>query len=231
MKANGCRKKIVPDCVGDAGVYKGNGFEFGKTKTPESVERILENMGESGMAEENKYIDVALEAATMVKEKNEAYGAAFGKSGRVLELLYPDGIPVEGYGGMLTIVRIVDKLFRIATDNDALGEDPMRDILGYALLGVVNTERVEFCGVNGERVLFRGKVGEKRKPAVEGVLESDKELMGSLIAVVEEVEKVIDSQEGYLPDVMPPRVDLTGLKSAMEYVGVKLKKYAAGKKT
>ena len=36
---------------------------------------------------------------------------------------------------MLTIVRIVDKLFRITNQKDAFGESPYRDIAGYGLLG------------------------------------------------------------------------------------------------
>ena len=41
---------------------------------------------------------------------------------------------------MLAVVRIVDKLFRIATDKDAFGESPFKDIAGYGILGVANAE-------------------------------------------------------------------------------------------
>ena len=38
---------------------------------------------------------------------------------------------------MLTITRIIDKLFRIANRKDAFGESPYRDLTGYGLLGYV----------------------------------------------------------------------------------------------
>lgn len=72
----------------------------------------------------------------LVQEKQAAYGDSFGKSGELLKILYPNGIQPKQYADMLTVVRIIDKLFRIATDRDALGENPYRDIAGYGLLGM-----------------------------------------------------------------------------------------------
>jgi len=72
----------------------------------------------------------------LVAEKNAAYGDSFGRSGRVLKELYPDGITPENYNDVLTIARILDKLFRIATQKEAFGENPYRDIAGYAILAV-----------------------------------------------------------------------------------------------
>lgn len=86
------------------------------------------------------YSDLGKQIGALVEEKQAAYGDSFGKSGAVLRALYPDGIPPEKLDDALTIVRVVDKLFRIATDRDALGESPWRDIAGYALLA---TNRVE----------------------------------------------------------------------------------------
>lgn len=71
----------------------------------------------------------------MVEEKQAAYGDSFGKAGNILRELYPDGIRPEQYDDALCVVRIVDKLFRIATDWDAFGESPYRDIAGYGILG------------------------------------------------------------------------------------------------
>lgn len=83
------------------------------------------------------YRTVAAGIASLVEEKQAAYGDSFGKSGAVLAVLYPNGISLPQLDDALTIVRILDKLFRIATDKDALGESPYRDIAGYALLAVV----------------------------------------------------------------------------------------------
>lgn len=77
----------------------------------------------------------------LVNRKQLAYGDSFGKSGQVMRILYPDGIPSEKVDDALTIVRVLDKLFRVATDRDALGESPWRDIAGYALLAVERAER------------------------------------------------------------------------------------------
>ncbi len=70
----------------------------------------------------------------MVDGKQKAYGQSFDKSGQILKLLYPYGINTKQYDDLLAMVRIIDKLFRIATDKNALGESPWTDIAGYALL-------------------------------------------------------------------------------------------------
>ncbi len=78
----------------------------------------------------------ALKIAKLVNEKQVAYGDSFGKSGKIVRILYPDGIPLDKIDDALTVVRLIDKLFRIATQKDAFGESPWRDIMGYALLAV-----------------------------------------------------------------------------------------------
>jgi len=35
---------------------------------------------------------------------------------------------------MLAVVRVIDKLFRVATNSGAFGESPFRDVAGYAIL-------------------------------------------------------------------------------------------------
>jgi hypothetical protein len=84
----------------------------------------------------NDYSKIGADIGSLVGQKQEAYGDAFGRSHLVLEALYPNGIQVEQYAELLTIVRVVDKLFRIATDNDPSGESPWGDICGYALLSL-----------------------------------------------------------------------------------------------
>lgn len=97
------------------------------------------------------------EIGRLVETKQRAYGLSFSKAGRVLLELYPAGIPPEKLDDALTIVRVVDKLFRIATDRDALGESPWRDIAGYALLSVARVE--------GERAAKpRADVAEREVP-------------------------------------------------------------------
>lgn len=77
----------------------------------------------------------AREVGELVTAKDAAYGSSFAKSGEFLKLLYPSSIQPEQYGDALLLVRIFDKQMRIATDKDALGENPYRDIAGYGILG------------------------------------------------------------------------------------------------
>lgn len=83
---------------------------------------------------------IAGEVGRLVTEKNEAYGDSAATSGKALELLYPDGLKPEAYGDALLLVRIWDKLKRIATRKDYAGESPYRDIAGYGLLGAAKDE-------------------------------------------------------------------------------------------
>jgi hypothetical protein len=83
---------------------------------------------------------IGAEIGRLVEQKQAAYGDSFGRAGAVMRALYPAGIPPEKLDDALTVVRVVDKLFRIATDRDALGESPWRDVAGYALLSVARVE-------------------------------------------------------------------------------------------
>lgn len=87
------------------------------------------------------YEDAALAMGKLVTEKQVAYGDSFGKSGQILRILYPHGIDLSQLNDALTITRVLDKLFRVATKKDAFGESPWRDVMGYALLSVVRDEQ------------------------------------------------------------------------------------------
>jgi hypothetical protein len=71
------------------------------------------------------------EVAVVVDRSNKAYGDAFHMSAAFLKLLWPEGVPPEQYADMLAIIRIFDKLMRIASSRGAFGESPARDIAGY----------------------------------------------------------------------------------------------------
>jgi hypothetical protein len=86
------------------------------------------------------YKELGTEVGQLVDEKNAAYGSSFAESYKILSVLYPNGIKPEQYTDALAIIRVIDKLFRIATNKDAFGESPWRDIAGYALLGLHNNE-------------------------------------------------------------------------------------------
>ena len=81
-----------------------------------------------------KYEEIGAEIGRLVDKKQVAYGRSFDKSGQILGVLYPRGIEPHQYDDLLAMIRIIDKLFRIATARDAMGESPWTDIAGYALL-------------------------------------------------------------------------------------------------
>jgi len=72
----------------------------------------------------------------LVSDKQKAYGDSFGRSGECLRQMFPDGIAPSQYDDLLTIARILDKLFRVANDPKAFSENPYQDIVGYGLLGM-----------------------------------------------------------------------------------------------
>ena len=83
----------------------------------------------------SKFKELAEEIGEIVTQKNAVYGNSFVTVAKAMELLYPNGIPVKSYQDVLLFARMWDKHSRIATDKDALDENPYRDLCGYALCG------------------------------------------------------------------------------------------------
>lgn len=77
---------------------------------------------------------LAEQTADLVKSKNAAYGNSFEESTQIAKLFYPQGVGPGQMQDFLAIIRVLDKLKRIATNKDAFGEDPWKDINGYSLL-------------------------------------------------------------------------------------------------
>ena len=84
----------------------------------------------------NSLKEISLNLGSLIEEKNKAYGSAFSKSSEILKILYPDGVQPDQYTDLLLTTRILDKLFRIATDKSAFNEEPWKDIAGYGILGI-----------------------------------------------------------------------------------------------
>lgn len=87
------------------------------------------------------FVAIGMKIGELVKKKNEAYGDSFAKAAQILEVLFPNGVPVSQYTDMLGLIRVIDKQFRIANRKDAFGESPWGDIAGYGVLGVANDEQ------------------------------------------------------------------------------------------
>ena len=90
-----------------------------------------------------------IDIGALVSEKNKAYGNSAQTSVDMLKLLFPHGVPPEKYQDVLLIVRIWDKLMRIATQPDAFGESPYQDIAGYGVLGAVYKDQADNRRMNG----------------------------------------------------------------------------------
>ena len=85
------------------------------------------------------FTELANGIGKLVEEKNKAYGSAFDRAGDFLKVLYPEGIKPDQYKDMLCIVRVFDKLMRIATSYEGTEEkkiDAYSDLMGYGLLGL-----------------------------------------------------------------------------------------------
>lgn len=87
----------------------------------------------------SRYLDRATQLAKLVEDKQRQYGNSAGRSGKILAVLYPDGVKTHQYGDVLLVARVLDKLSRIAErgadGKDLGGESPWQDVMGYALLG------------------------------------------------------------------------------------------------
>lgn len=101
--------------------------------------------------------DIGADLGKLVAEKQLAYGDSFGRSGECLRQMFPDGIKPTQYDDVLTIARILDKLFRIANSPNAFGENPYGDIGGYSILGYGRYQK------NREEVNDHRKANSKRK--------------------------------------------------------------------
>jgi len=96
------------------------------------------------MSDNSPYCQIGEAIGALVESKQKQYGDSFGKSGQILRILYPEGIKPEALDDALTVTRIVDKLFRIATAQggpDLGNETPWADIVGYGLLAIARKQK------------------------------------------------------------------------------------------
>lgn len=82
------------------------------------------------------YEQLAASVGALVDRKQVEYGDSFHKAEAIIKVLWPEGIPPEAYVDALAVIRLIDKLFRIANGKQG-DEDPWWDIAGYALLGAM----------------------------------------------------------------------------------------------
>lgn len=87
-----------------------------------------------------RLLSLATGIGATLQQKNLAYGDSFSKTPAILEILYPDGVKPYQYRNLLTLVRMVDKINRIAASSGKDSEDPFTDLAGYAILAQVLQE-------------------------------------------------------------------------------------------
>ena len=107
---------------------------FNPHKTYDHLWGISDERGKISSLDADELTSLVLELKELLIAKNASYGDAFYNSAKILSHLYPSGVPCSSYENMLCILRILDKLSRIATSNDKFDESPWEDIAGYALL-------------------------------------------------------------------------------------------------
>lgn len=105
---------------------------MGKTARPD--EEMVAKVKDVLELEDPIWAELGGEVARILDSTNKAYGNSTEKSARILGILYPEGIQPEQLHDARCMTSILDKLSRIATDKDAFGESPWRDVAGYALL-------------------------------------------------------------------------------------------------
>jgi hypothetical protein len=95
-----------------------------------------------------EYEVLATAIGRLTDEKSKQYGDSAERAEKIMKVLYPNGVPVEAFKNALLIVRMCDKLCRIATQDttgvDGAGEDAWKDMAGYSLIGALKNI------VNGE---------------------------------------------------------------------------------
>ena len=93
---------------------------------------------------------ISCDVVSIVKEKNKEYGSAFQKVSEILTILFPNGIPTNKYHDVAILIRVLDKVCRIASANDKdVKKDAWLDLTGYGLLRL---SEGDLNGVEGERV-------------------------------------------------------------------------------
>jgi len=87
----------------------------------------------------NRLRYIGLQGTTHTIVKNRKYGDAVRKTIEILKVLYPEGIRPDQYSDLLLLVRVQDKMVRIASytpeRREKDDESPWADVRGYGLLG------------------------------------------------------------------------------------------------
>ena len=73
-------------------------------------------------------------------KKSEEYGDTDLKVGKMMDILYPEGITLEQYGDFLFSLKILEKISRLSSKNisEEAKTDLIQDLAGYGIRGTHN---------------------------------------------------------------------------------------------
>lgn len=143
------------------------------------------------------FTDLGTRVGKLVEEKDAAYGSSVDCAGDFLKLLFPNSIQPEQYGNALLLVRIFDKMKRIATNKDAFGESPYQDIAGYGLIGLRKDEKEKWMSPSPNAMEIDPDENQK-EPSVE----VKPVTMGEAMSM--------KNENPAFPPILAPRPDLEG---------------------
>lgn len=114
---------------------------------PQDEEHWVHRPEQAPDAKKVSYQSIGEEIGALVAQKNKQYGSSFSHAGQIMRVLYPNGIATHQMDDALAVVRVIDKLFRIAQrgadGKDLGGESPWKDVCGYGILGAARDERTQ----------------------------------------------------------------------------------------
>lgn len=86
------------------------------------------------------FIERGQKIGATVEAKSKQYAGTTEVAAGMMLCLFPEGIPTEKMGSALLLVRICDKMGRIAQGDGTGDEDAWGDIAGYGLIGQKHNE-------------------------------------------------------------------------------------------
>jgi len=130
---------VIPDPIELEGeeTFRGEGIEEDivlESKPAKVVKGKLKTKKKKKGDTEYSFHSLGEELADMLDNKNRQYGDSYARMAHVLPMFYPDGVPGDHLLDAVFILRIIDKLMRIASAQGDDMEDPVKDIAGYAIL-------------------------------------------------------------------------------------------------
>jgi hypothetical protein len=118
---------------------RARGFGMSPDEFREFNKDLNKDTQEHSRSPVDQFETLGAELGHLVSTKQAVYGDAISSTAELLRVLYPSGIRPYQYRDIHIVIRVLDKLSRIANRNagelDKMAESPWQDIAGYGLLG------------------------------------------------------------------------------------------------